>query len=71
MDDQEKNKKNREGISNIILMIGIILIIGGGIFGFSNVLENSFEAFFICLTGTVLTFVANYLKHGYISFFNE
>ena len=62
--------KNREGIANIILMIGISFIIIGFIFGVSNMAENAISAFFICGFGTILTFVSNYMKNGYIKFFN-
>lgn len=64
------NQKNREGIANIILMVGIVLIVMGFIFGVSDMSENAGKAFFICGIGTVLTFVSNYLKNGYIKFFN-
>lgn len=62
--------KNREGVANIILMIGIILIIMGIIFGVSNMVENAGKAFLICGFGTILTFVSNYMKNGYIKFLN-
>ena len=67
---KDLNQKNREGIANIILLVGIILILMGVVFGVSNILENAGKAFIICGVGTVLTYVSNYLKNGYIKFFN-
>jgi len=66
----DKNKKNKEGMGNIISFIGIILIILGAIKGFSNMDENWAIAFFCCLIGTILNFVGGYLRDGYIKFFN-
>lgn len=65
-----KQQKNREGIANIILMMGICLIIGGIIVGFTNMPDNVGTAFFMCLIGTVLNFTSGYIKYGYIKFFN-
>jgi len=63
-------KKNNEGVSNLITFIGISFIIVGVIFGMSNIMEHAGKAFFLCLTGTILTFVGNYMKNGYLKFFN-
>lgn len=65
MTEQERKKKNKKGIANIILLIGIIFIIFGFVLS-----KNAGEAFFMCFFGTVLTFVSNYMKNGYIKFFN-
>jgi len=70
MTEQEKKEKNKKGIANIILIIGIMLIIFGVTFGFKNLQENAVTAFFMCGAGTILTFVSNYMKNGYIKFFN-
>jgi hypothetical protein len=68
----EKNikQKNKEGIANIIGLIGVVLIIFGTAYGFSNIDQNWDVAFLACLSGTILTFVGNYLRNGYIKFFN-
>ena len=67
----KKTKEQKtKGIANIILMIGISLVIGGGVIGFSNITQNEGEAFFMCLIGTILNFTSGYIKHGYIKFFN-
>jgi len=70
MTEQERKQKNKEGIANIILIIGIALIIGGCIIGFSNMEQNWGTAFLMCLVGTVLNFTSNYMKNGYIKFGN-
>lgn len=63
-------QKNKEGIANIILMAGICLIIVGILISIINFTENVGTSFFMCLIGTVLTFFAQYLRFGYIKFFN-
>lgn len=70
MTGQEKKEKNKEGIANIITVIGICLIIVGIIVGFTDAPKNFGMSFFVCGGGTTLTFVGNYIKNGYIKFFN-
>lgn len=67
---KSKKQKNKEGIANIILLSAICLIVGGIILGFQNIQENIGKVFFMCLTGTILSFVSGYMKTGYIKFFN-
>ena len=67
---KDLKQKNKEGIANMILVIGAILIIVGFIFGVSDIAENAGKAFLVCGAGTVLTFVSNYMKNGYIKFLN-
>ena len=65
-----KEQKNKEGVANFLLLVSICLIIGGLVIGISNMKENVGIGFFMCLIGTALTFVSNYLKVGYFKFFN-
>ena len=67
---KDLKQKNKEGIANILLMMGICLIIGGIILGFINLEENVGKAFFMCAIGTILNFVSGYLRYGYVKFFN-
>lgn len=67
---KDLRQKNKEGIANILLMVAICLVIGGIILGFTNIEEHAGKAFFMCAIGTILNFVASYLKHGYVKFFN-
>ena len=66
----DKNKKNKKGIANVITFVGICLIICGIATGLVNIDENWSRAFFCCLTGTIMTFIGNYMTNGYIKFFN-
>ena len=70
MDKETKQQKNKEAIGAIITLVGICFIIFGAAFGVSNMMENSIGAFFLCLFGTILTFVGNYFRNGYLKFFN-
>jgi hypothetical protein len=70
MNKEELDKKNKEGLANIILMVGVCLIVVGIIVGFTNPPDNFGKAFFVCGAGTILSFVANYMKNGYLKFFN-
>jgi len=47
MTEEEKKKKNKEGIANIITVIGICLIIVGIIVGFTDAPKNFGMAFFV------------------------
>jgi hypothetical protein len=67
---KSKEQKNKEGIANILSLVGICLIIGGILIAISNIQENVGSAFLMCLIGTVLNFSSTYLKFGYIKFFN-
>jgi len=66
----DKNKKNKEGITNLITFTGVCLIIIGIVAGLINIDDNWSKAFFCCLIGTVMTFIGNYMTNGYIKFFN-
>lgn len=70
MNKEELTKKNKEGVANIILMVSICLIIVGAIIGFIDQPDNYGNAFLLCGLGTVLSFVATYIKNGYLKFFN-
>lgn len=37
---------------------------------FTNPPDNYGKTFLLCGTGTFLTFIANYIKNGYLKFFN-
>lgn len=66
----ELQQKNKKGVANIILLIGIMFILSGASLGFSNLDLYAGKAFLLCGFGTFLTFVSNYMKNGYIKFFN-
>lgn len=70
MNKEELEKKNKEGFANIILLIGVCLIVIGIIVGVTDASNNFGKAFLCCGIGTFLTFVANYIKNGYLKFFN-
>jgi hypothetical protein len=70
MTEDEQRTKNKEGISNVMLIMGIIFIVGGAIYGFSNTQENALAACKITGFGTILTFTSVYMRHGYFKFFN-
>lgn len=64
----DSNKqKSKEGLSNLLLLIGAVLIIMGIIIGFKGLFGG---AFILCFMGTICTFTSTYLKHGYFKFFN-
>ena len=63
-------EKNKEGFANIMTMVAIALILGGIVVGFFNFPENVKNAFFLCLSGTIINFVGIYMRHGYMKFFN-
>ena len=65
------NQKSKEGLGNIITVVGAILILMGIFYSVSVGIDNGWQvSFFTCLIGTILTFVGQYLKNGYIKFFN-
>lgn len=70
MKNEEIKNKNKEGIANFLLLVAVCLIFGGFYLGVSNMEENLKTAFFMCLTGTALSFISNYIKVGYFKFFN-
>lgn len=63
-------EKSKEGVTNLILLIGIVMIILGIIIGFKSFPDHAGSAFLLCGMGTIITFIANYLNHGYFKFFN-
>ena len=70
MDAKEKAEKNKQALGAIITIVGIGLIVIGIVTGLNHVPESLSTGFFMCLAGTVLTFVGNYFRNGYIKFFN-
>jgi hypothetical protein len=65
------NNKSKEGFANLLTLIGICLIVGGIYVSVMIGLEDGWgTSFLMCLVGTVLNFVAGYLKNGYFKFFN-
>lgn len=70
MTKKELKQKNKESVANIIFFIGVMLILSGASLGFFNLDLYAGKAFLLCSVGTTLTFVSNYLKNGYIKFFN-
>ena len=70
LNSEQLRKKNREGISNIILVIGSLFIIFGIVIGIYDFELYSISAFIMNMIGVLLINVANYLRYGYIKFFN-
>jgi hypothetical protein len=68
MNKSEKDEKNKEGISNFLTLVSVVLIICGIVI---VILGQIPFAFILCLTGTILTFVSSYIKNGYFTFFNN
>jgi len=71
MTQEEKNKKNKLALGAMVTIIGAGCIVIGAVLGFYDVPNNVGKAFWLCLGGTALTFLGNYLRNGYIKFFNE
>lgn len=65
-----KPTKNEKAIGAIFMIIGVCLIISGCILGLLDINMNAIPAFLMCLTGTVTQFYGNYLRNGYLKFFN-
>jgi hypothetical protein len=63
-------EKSKEGVTYFILLIGSVMIILGIIIGFKSFPDHAGSAFLLCGMGTIITFIANYLNHGYFKFFN-
>lgn len=70
MTEKEKNQKNKEGIANVLTVIGGSMIVTAIIIAFMFGPEVFGTLFFVSLIGTVLIFVSNYIRNGYLKFFN-
>jgi hypothetical protein len=67
---KELKKKNREGQANLILFIGACFIIFAIILEMISLEVYGGVAFMLSLSGTIMTFISNFLKNGYLKFFN-
>lgn len=70
MTEKEKNQKNKEGIANVLTVIGGSMVLISIIVAFMFGPEVFGTLFFVSLIGTVLIFVSNYIRNGYLKFFN-
>lgn len=65
------DKRSKDGLSNFLSIIGAGLILMGIVTAIVlGMKDGSAIAFWMCLTGTIMTFVGSYVKHGYFKFFS-
>lgn len=65
------DERSKKGLANILTLVGVCLVVGSIVMSIIFGLDkNVGKLFLISLVGTVLIFTANYMRDGYIKFFN-